>query len=457
MESIMRKCSWPAVLTLFVLVVLSCGLAVAQEEGEQPETETKEVLTTLEQRLQKRITVEFRDLPIDDVIRIIAKQADVDIIKSPKVEGNVTATLTDVPLEEALHNILAAHGFAYVTDENMIRIGPAGEIAQAGEALVSKIYRITYADIAGVEKALDKFKSPRGSVSSNPGTSNIIVTDTEDKIKAVDTFIEEIDRITPQILVEARIYDITTKENYDLGIQWQGGRNTAYPTDVTAFPPSKWPGTTPTVASTAREIAQQHALNPLLDRDPFMTGGFGIGSQAFKTTTSTGLVRFGWLNSAIDIDFVLSAQQENISAKLLANPRIMVLDNEAAVIDIINEQPYVERTITGSTVIETIKFKDIGVKLLVTPHVARDGMLRLHIEPEFSVLVSRVTLTAGDVPVVDTRKVNTTTLVEDGQTVVLGGLRKKDITKQVNKVPLLGDIPLLGHLFNYRTPDHHVA
>ena len=260
----------------------------------------KEVLTTIEQRMQKRISVDFRNTPIEDVIRIMAEQVGVDIIKSPNVTGNVTATLTNVPLEEALDNILAAHGHGYVAGENMIRIAPIAELAEKSEKLVSKIYRITYADVSEVEKSLKNFMSPRGSLSANPGTSNIVVTDSESKIKAIDTFIQEVDRITPQILVEARIYDITSTDRFDLGIEWDAGRTTTFTNGE------------PTGGAT----------------DPFIKGGFDGTIQ--KTKDTSGLVRFGFLNSAIDIDAVLRAQQEKLDAKLLANPRVMVLDNQKA-------------------------------------------------------------------------------------------------------------------------------
>jgi type IV pilus assembly protein PilQ len=119
----------------------------------------------------------------------------------------------------------------------------------------------------------------------------------------------------------------------------------------------------------------------------------------------------------------------------------------------VTEHPYVERTIQGGTVTETINFKPVGTKLEVTPHVTRDGMLRLHIMPEFGVKVRDIDLISGDVPVIDTRKVDTIALVQDGQTVVIGGLRKKEVTQQVNKVPLLGDIPILGMLFRFEGED----
>ncbi len=412
--------------TILTLAILGCAAAVAEENVRNKEQ--KKVLTTLEQRMQKKIDVNFREAGIDEVIAMFAEKADVDIVKSPTVTGPVTARLTQVPLEEALSNILAAHGWGYVADENIIRIAPLAELTQAAEAMVSKIWRVTYADVKEVELALKNFISTDGKVSSNPGTSNIIVTDTESKIKAIDTFIEEVDRVTPQILVEVRIYDITAREVLDLGVEWQAGRRTDFQNGV--------------------------PLNPTAGRtDPFINSLF-TGATSLSQDTD-GFIRVGWLNDKIDIDGMLRAQQENVQAKLLANPRILVLDNETALFDIVREIPYKESTVGGNLSTETIQFKPVGVKLAVTPHVARDGMIRLNIVPEFGVIVGIDDIT--NVPTVDTRKVNTITLVQDGSTVVLGGLRKKDVSKQVNKIPLLGDLPLLGMLFRFEGEDTAVT
>jgi len=417
MKSFMTRYGGLKFLTILAFVLAASGIVAAENADEEAE-----VLTPLEQQMQTKISVTFAETPIDDVIRAIAERADVDIIKSPQVIGTVTATLTDVPLGEALDNILAAHGYGYVADKNVIRIAPVAELAQKAEALVSRIYRITYADIKDVEKTLEKFISQRGSLSASISTSNIIVTDTESRIKAMDTFILEIDRITPQILVEVRIYDITAQDTLDLGIEWSAGRNL---------------NLDDTLITT--------------NRDPFITSAFEGATDKAEETTS--FLRFGILTPPIDIDAQLKAEHENINAKLLANPRILVLDNETALFDIVTEYPYVERTISGNLVTETVKFKPVGTKLEVTPHVTREGMLRLHIMPEFGVYVRDITIGSGvnlsTVPVIDTRKVDTITLVKHGQTVVIGGLRKKEVSQQINKIPLLGDLPLVGALFRF--------
>lgn len=418
-----------------VATVLAASAMATAGDGET-DADQKEVLTILEQQMEKTISIQASNLPIDQVIRQLAEQADIDVIISPKVTGNVNVgPLTDVPLAEALKNILSTHGYDYVIDKNIVRIVPASEIAQVAEKLVSRIYRITYADVTEVEKALQKFMSKQGSLSSNPGTSNIMVTDTESKIKAIDTFIAEIDRITPQILVEARIYDITSKDRLDLGVRWEAGTNTTYGADGQ-------PLTT--------------HLDRAANRDPFIASGFD-GTTA-KTESTTAAIRFGWLNQNIDVDMMLKAQQENIDAKLLANPRVLVLDNEKALFKIVSEIPYQELTESAmGGAIGTTAFREVGVELEVTPHLTREDMVRLRLKPKFSVVTGEVQIVGLSAnypqPVVDRREADTTLLIKNGQTVVLGGLRKKEATKQVNKVPLLGDLPLVGLLFRFKGED----
>ncbi len=429
-------------LAIAMFVLLPCVAAFAAGDEGDPNVAKTEVLTTLEQRMQKKISVDFRDTVIDDVIRIMAEQADVDVVKSPKVTGTVTAKLTNVPLEEALRNILAANGYDYVMSKNMIRVAPLSEITQEAEKLETKVFQIYFADIKEVEKALAKFVSQRGAISINQGTSNIIVKDTESNIKAIEKFITSIDRITPQILVEARIYDITAADKLDLGVEWNAGRNTDY---------------TSSAAGAAALPPGVLGANPTGETGPFATGIF-TGATG-KTAGTSGLLKFGWLKGDLDIDVVIRAQQNLVNAKLLANPRILVLDNETARIAITSEIPYQQLSETsGGGTIGTTNFKNVGVTLNVTPHLTRDDKIRLKVEPEFSVKTGDVTFsqTSGfeyPVPVVDTRKAQTTLLVDSGQTVVLGGLRKKEVTKALNKVPILGDIPILCYLFRFEGED----
>jgi type IV pilus assembly protein PilQ len=473
-------------LTVLAFVILVCVIATAQngtEDTNQVEvTATKPIDQTtqeqdinstpkkapvpLQQRMLKTVSVDCINTPIEDVIRMMGEQANVDIIKSPSVTGNVTATLTNVPLAEALNNILAVHGYGCVIDRNMIRIAPLDEIAQKGEILDNRVYRITYADVAEVESALKKFISKRGSISSNPGTSNIIVTDTGSTIKAIDTFIDEIDRITPQVMVEVRIYDVTSTEGFDIWSEWTAGRNnpitSSTRTDthtITDTVDTVTPANTGTVTTDVDAVTK--TTNTAWQESD---AGLAAGTESYAYRKSkpfiggnfdsdiAGTIRLGLLDT-VNVEIALNILRTQVGAKLLANPRILVLDNETAEFKIISEIPYTETSDTsaGGSMTST-QFKEVGVELKVKPHITRDGMIRLDIVPKFSVvseLGSIIPNSGGlrGVPTIDAREVDTKALVKDGQTVVLGGLRKRTVSQDISKIPLLGDVPILGNIF----------
>ena len=433
-------------------------------QGGEP-VEPQKILKTARQRLRTRITYSCIDTPIETVLMDLAEQAKIDIVKSPKVTGNVTAKVTDVPLEEALSNILAAHDYTYIATESMIRVMPLSEIAVAREELVTRIYRITYADADDVADALGNFVSKRGRVAFNKGTSHIIVTDTESQIKGIDKFIEEIDLMTPQVLVEVRIYDITSSEGFELGSQWHAGRNAPLTADTILAPDEiittelaedrtdtrfgfergddiDYTDTRDEDSTiTQKRYTDPPAITTNRRRKPF------VGASFDRETGGT--LRFSLLNDAVDIDLALSILHKQVEAKLLANPRILVLDNETANFEIIREIPYRELLqVAREDPITYTEYKNVGVQLKVTPHIARDGMIRLRIEPEFGVVVG---FNAEGAPTVDTRRANTVAMIKDGQTIAMSGLRKRETTKDISKVPLLGDLPLVGGLFKSET------
>ncbi len=466
MEKYYRDC-------VFVLLIISLSissLAFGAEQG------TQVVPQTVQQRLKTRITYSCVNLPIETVLMELAEQANIDIVKSPKVTGNVTVKVTDVPLEESLSNILAAHDYTYIATESMIRVVPLSEIAAVREPLVTRIYRITYADANEVAGALSNFVSERGKVALSKGTSHLIVTDTESKIKGIDKFIEQIDIMTPQVLVEVRIYDITSKEGFELGSEWTAGRNTPLKTidttktDIdTDFPTTTEKTTTftETTSGNYRDADDTPAGSFTVTGTETESTEFPLGTF-FDTTTERyttrrrkpfaggsfdritgGTLSFSLLNDAVDIELALNILHQQVEAKLLANPRVLVLDNETADFEIIREIPYRElRQVAREDPITYTEFKNVGVHLQVTPHIARDGMIRLHIVPKFGVLVSQ---NPNGMPTVDTRRADTTALIKDGQTIIIGGLRKRETTKDISKVPVLGDIPIVGGLFKSET------
>lgn len=355
----------------------------------------------------------------------------------------------------------------YDTKESLERIKnivPQKEMV--AENVVHRSYRIVYADIKDVEKTLKNFISPSGSISANPGTSNLLVVDFESNIKVIDGFVEEIDRLMQQVLVEVRIYDVTSTEGFDIGAEWAIGRNnpiTDYSTntETDSIVTNNLTGVTTTDTTTISTIKttetawqENDAGVPLDNRGnaasyayrkskPFVSGAFDADTA--------GTIRVGLLDT-VNLDIALNILRTQVGAKLLANPRILVLDNETAEFKIISEIPYTEQSDTseGGSLTST-EFKEVGVELQVTPHITREGMVRLHIMPSFSVVSELGDIVPGagvrSVPTIDTREIDTKALVRDGQTVVLGGLRKREVSQDVSKVPFFGDVPLFGELF----------
>ena len=473
---------WVGFLVVLLFIFpLTIGADEIIIQGEQTASKTAK------EKLRTRVTISSTDTPIEKVLMDLADQAKIDIIKSPKVTGNVTVKVTNMPLEEALTNILAVYNCTYIATENMLRVVPLPEMADIKEPQVTRIYKITYADVEEVHAALKTFISGKGEIGINKGTSHIVVTDTEDKIKAVDKFIEQIDHITSQVLVEVRFYDVTTKEGFELDPQWHVGRNAPYTADtilmgadevtktkvgpedfefqeggteleqmwIAPFPlPEGWYDTTRRIRedfTRAGTDLGRTETEAVYDKPPLIMSNWRrrefVGGSFDRITGGT--LSFSVLNDAIDVDLALSILHSQVEARLLANPRILVLDNETAKFEIVREIPYRElRQVAREDPITYTDFKKVGVDLKVTPHIAREGMLRLKIEPEFSVLVGQ---DMYGVPTVDARRVDTVAMINDGQTIVIGGLRKRQITKDIARVPVLSDIPLVGGLFNSET------
>ena len=494
-------------MSVFLLIFLVLAPITAVAEPEAPEAPpdrevtaliSHKVLTRAEQQLKERVTFSCRDMSLDLVLDQLSREAKIDIIKSPAESKNVTVTVTDTPLDEVLNNILSVQGWTYTATENMIKVTPLSELDVEEIKTQTSIYQITFADVTQVASALKDFLSKKGTIAVNKGTSHIIITDIESKINAIDKFIIEVDRATPQVMVEVRIFDITTTEAFDIGVEWAGGRHTpltevtrtndhkrtdqelsptnTYETTITetndpdaALPlitnkvTTEAPGTTGFITDDVFEentedkswwTDSQGNRLPIRRSKPFIGGSF--------SPTDGGTLRFGLFNNAVDIELALSMLQSEVEAKLLANPRVLVLDNETAQFKIVSEIPYTERT--GSTYgqMTSITFKDVGVQLDVTPHICRDGMVRLDISPEFSVVTEQVQVEGSGIekslapPVVDKRFAQTIALVNDGQTVVLGGLRKLETRTTVKKVPILGDLPMLGGLFRSETDSEEI-
>lgn len=412
--------------TVWALLLVGT-LATLPLSAQDPTTDSEPNL--LKKKMQMKVSVDFQEAPIGDVIKALSEQGNVDIIIAPGVEGEVTAKFTDVALDEALENILAVHGYGYLTTKSIIRVLPLAELELQKIRLVSKIYPVAYANISDVAQAVQGMLTTRGQLSIDQTGNNLMVTDVDTRMEMITTFIEKADREVPQILVEARVYDISCEGDQDVGFDWFAGTRT-------------------TVDENGVVDGGQVA--------PFARALFG--SSFVQANAGDSSIRLGLLDEDLDLELFFEAVQDKVKAQLLASPTILVLDNEEASIKIVKEIPYQELTqTTGGGNIGTTKFKDVGVELRVTPRVTREKKIRLDINPVFSAQSGTVAVTMPgssmqtQQPIVDKREAHTQALIPSGKTVVIGGLRKNEIVQQMSKVPVLGDIPLLGALFRHKS------
>ena len=177
-------------------------------------------VSVAQERLRTKITYSCVNKSIGEVLDELGERANLSIVRNSEVIGPVTFKVVDVPLEEVLSNILAANDYTYVATQSMIRVVKLSEAATLREEVITEVYRIEYANVTEVATSLQNFVSNQGRVAFNTGTSHIVVTDTADRVKAVDKFIEQIDRETDQILVEVRIYDIISNDAYEIEPKW---------------------------------------------------------------------------------------------------------------------------------------------------------------------------------------------------------------------------------------------
>ena len=380
----------------------------------------------------ERISLDFQDADLIHIFRLLSDVSGYNIVVNPKVKGKFSMKLTNVPWDQALDIILKNYALSKRVEDNIIRIAPTAELRQEEEELArakeaqekagdleTVIYPINYAEVKDMEKAIKdaKILSKRGFVSYDERTSSLIIKDVEEKQEGHKIFIEELDRATPQVGIEARIVEVTTNFTRELGIQWG-----------VLWKPS--PQTT--VGGSSLTESAGSSGNPLLVNLP---AAVGIGAG--------GALGFGYI-AAQDLralDIQLSAMENSGNGKIISNPRIITLDNEEATIQQGKKIPYQTVSAEGTQT----QFVDASLELTVTPHITPHGTIVMDIETKKN--EADFSQTVGGVPTIDTNEAKSRVLINDGDTLVMGGVFKTAVAKSEAYVPVLGKIPILGWLF----------
>ncbi|MCK5288826.1 MAG: hypothetical protein KAJ79_07135, partial [Candidatus Omnitrophica bacterium] len=358
--------------------------------------------------IDSKVYLDFRDADIREVARVLSKISGVSILVSEDVKANVTLNIEGVTWKVALELILKTYNIAYIEKDDFIVLISYEKIQleQDQTPLTTNVITLNFVDIDAAKNYLKAILSKRGTLEGDPRTNSLIITDTPDIISKAKEIVYQLDIKTPQVLIEVLMVDKKIEDDFNLGIEWAlSDTNVNVPT---------------------RSIEQS-----LLTSDATITLEYG------KTI----------LNSTL-LASTLKAWKEDSKVDIIANPKIITIDNKTAEINISEQVPYTsksESTDGGST--SSTQFKDIGVILKVKPHITRDEHIIMDIETEQSFLVKFVGSSDDLQPQIDSRKSKTTMMVRDHETVVIGGLKKKDTTHTINKVPILGDIPFIGKLF----------
>ena len=411
----------------------------------------------------ERLTLNFQDIETRAVLQLLAETSGQNIVVSDTVQGNVTLRLQNVPWDQALDIVLRTKGLDKRQEGNVIYVAPAEELAAREKQLLesqksltelapvrTEYLQVNYAkasDLAALIKSQGKTSllSERGSVSIDERTNTLLLQDTADRLADIRRLVSTLDIPVKQVLIEARIVIVNDDFSRELGVRFGGAFVGNYgSSDGLMY-----------VGSEGLNAADGDR-GPIIN--PTSPGGVGIdGSQvATPPVPDRYLVNLPIANPAaklaltlLDTDYVvdleISAAQSEGRGEVVSAPRVITANGKEAIIEQGTEIPYQESASSGAT---TTQFKKAVLALKVTPQITPDDRIILDLTvSKDSVGQVLPSATGGFVPSIDTREITTQVLVNDGQTVVLGGILETERRDTVNKVPYLGDIPGLGVLF----------
>ncbi len=402
------------------------------------------------------VSLNFQDADIRNVLKVLAFKSGVNIVAAPEVTGVVNIELKNVPWQKALDVILSTYGYGFdrkgniitvMSVENLKKYREDSAALQNQEPLIYKTFSLSFAKAEDALKVIDKLVSKRGFINFDARTNSIIVRDLDNNLELIAGVIKSIDTVTPQVLIETKIVetDLTNTEN--LGIDWTNGFTTTISggSVPTYFPfgNKPWQGFVPSAAGTG--------TGPL----------FPPPSTSLATTTATpGSFTYGTIN-AQQLSATLQYLSTRTTTKILSNPRIVTLDNEKATINVGLQYPeatYTFNSSTGQLQVTGFTQLAIGINFEVTPHVNNAGLVTLEVHPQISAIDTSagtsgfVSVNNNQLPVTSNEEAETNVMIENGRTLVIGGLIKDQVVKSTTKIPVLGDIPFIGWLFKSTNP-----
>jgi type IV pilus assembly protein PilQ len=396
----------------------------------------------------ERVSFDFKDADIRDVFRILADISGFNIIIANNVTGTVTLKLSDVPWDQALDLILQNAGLGAIVEGNVMQIAPLATIqkrqsdmlaaARSKEQLepleTTQVF-VNYARAEEIVPLINPLLSPRGSIRVDTRTNSLLLTDITSNVGNIEDLISSLDTRTPQVLIESRIVQATLDFTRELGVQWglnyRASAATGNPTGAT-FPSSVDVGGV-NVSSPFGTAGDNFIIDLPAAVGP-VTGGGAIG------------LVLGSLTGSLDLDIRLSALENKGDGRVLSSPKVLTLDNQPARIEQGVSIPFLSVSAAGTQT----QFVDATLRLEVTPKVTNDNRILMNIRVTDNAPDPSITGANGQ-PSIRRNEAETQALASDGETVVIGGIFKRDVSERISGVPWFSRVPLLGWLFRRET------
>ncbi|WP_277810833.1 type IV pilus secretin PilQ [Chromohalobacter canadensis] len=385
------------------------------------------------------VSLNFQNIQVREVLSVLSDFSGVNIVASDSVQGSVTLNLTQVPWDQALDLILKSHGLASRREGDVIVVAPADELAQMERQtlenraqsqqlapLKTEYVQVRYAkatDLATMLRGSEGFGllSERGRVTVDERTNTLLVRDTPEQLAGIRDMLDKLDVPVRQVQIEARIVIARDTASQELGVNWG-------------------------VSQSQGVTFDEDGVGSVVDRNPSGAnrGSAGLSVDLGDGDGSGSAFSFGYLSGDVLLDLELRALESEGKSQTISQPKIITANQKKAVIKQGQEIPYQESTSSGAT---NVEFKEAVLSLEATPQITPDGSIVMDL------LINNDTVSDtsyGDgAPAIDTNSIETQVLVNDGETVVLGGILTSEQLRNLYKTPLLGDLPFIGSLFRY--------
>ena len=416
----------------------------------------------------EKLSLNFQDVEVRAVLQVIADFTGFNIVTSDSVQGNLTLRLQDVPWDQALDIILQAKGLDMRKNGNVIWIAPAEELAAREkvqletmrakndlEPVRTQIFQVNYHKAKEIAEFLSKSTgggdginasrtalSNRGSVTYDDASNKLFVTDIGSKLEEISHLLQQIDLPPQQVLIEARIVEATKGFSRALGVRLGVGASGGGIIGYRDGRPIRRASIGSSLNSTMSTAGQTSATDVTPNVDLPASDAQGTPGLLSMVLWNTAATRF--------LNLELSALESDAKGRILSSPKVLTANQKEAVITQGEEVPYLNNTSDQGA---TVEFKKAELELKVKPQITPDGRVAMTVEIKKDKVAWDRMITGTGNPPIDTRRLTSDVLVENGGTVVLGGIFEEEESSAVDKVPLLGDIPVVGNLFKNRQVD----